>query len=572
MRGRQAWAAAAIGIALAIGAASFPWSQDAEGVAKGLDVIVAPYGYHWERPSSATLRLFPEPILDVFGMRLADASGKLIFNASTGAFQLSALDWLAGRYVLVRARLKDPSGDLDLDALSSALPGLVASPPVAALQFRGGRVRVWSRRLGIDQTLSPFSGSLNWLGPDRPLRLTLGGVWNGRWGDLETTVDQPAKFVTGAASDVKFGLTTAGATVTLDGAASFGSGPSFDGKVLLSTDSLASAAAWAGFGHSGLPDAAAGASGALSISRGQISFEDGQLSFKGQNFEGSAALQSGAEGWMASATLAAEKLDLAALIGPVPTTRDSEGWSHTPFQFPWPQIGLDLRFSIATAVWGAVSLADAAVSVSQRGGETHVRILDGSYADGSVAGDVIVRDCAIRCSWRATLSLVNAEAAAVTGAFGKSVANGVCAIDVDLSASGDSPAQLISSLDGEVGVTVRDGALLGINFEEALRRSKRRAIDIARDLVVGETSFRKLETKFSLAHGVAEFRGAKLTGPGVFVTGAGELDLPAQSSQISIEARQADALGHVSSDGATLDLTLQGPWRSPGLAAQTPAN
>jgi AsmA protein len=548
---------------LALGCASFPWRLEPERVAGRLDVFVAPYGYHWERPAVATLRLFPEPILDVFPLALDDAAGRPVFTAATGAARLSFWDLLFGRFTPLRARLKDASGDVDLDALAQALPALVDSPPVAALQTRGGELRVRSARFGIDEKVAPFNASWTWNGPDAPLHATLSGPLRGLKTDIEATVDAPAEFLAGRASAMRLEVTTEGAAATLDGDASIGAEPSFNGKISAKADSLARAAEWAVLDIPGLPDKPGGVSGLASAAPGVLNFEDGALMYGGQTFEGAAGLQKGAHGWNATATLAAERLDLALLLGPPPQLREADGaWSGAPILLPLPAFDLDLRISAASAAWGETLISDAAVAVTRRGGETALKILEAGFSGGVVKGDLILKGCAERCALRATLSLVNADAERLTGTLGRRVATGVCAVDLDVAAYGDSPAALVASSEGELGVTVRDGAILGVNFEEALRRSQRRPIEFARDLLVGETAFRKLEARLDLADGAARMREARLTGPGVSVTGEGTIDFGAQALDLSVQARQADALGHVSAGGAALGLTATGPWRS----------
>ncbi len=573
MRGWKVWATAGGGLALVLGVASIPWSLDPAPLVDRLNEAFAPRNYHWERPTSATLRVFPQPILDVFGLRLVDASGAVVFRASTAAVQLSIPQLLSGRYAAVRARLKEPTGDLDLDALAKLLPGLAQSSPVVTLQARGGQLRLTSAHYGIDETLAPVNGSLSWAGRDQPFHIAFGGVWRGRWTDVDATVAAPADLVRGRSSGVKFSAAADGAKAAIDGDAIVGDDPAFTGKIAANTRSLAEVAAWLQPDFVGAPDESAAATGKISVGNGLLSFDDGALTYNDQNFEGAASLQRGAKGWSASATLAAERLDLTAIFGPAPSMIDEFGrWSRAPLAPLLPAIDLDMRLSATALMWGSASFADAAVAITRRGDETTLKILDGSYAGGAINGEVIVKDCAQRCSTQATLTLANADASTLSQAFGKSLATGVCTADLDVSAYGDSVASIIDTAEGEVALTVREGAIIGVNFEEALRRGQRRTIDLSRDLFVGQTGFRKLEGKFYLADGAAQTRDLRLSGPGVQVTAAGAIYIAAQSSNATIEAKQADAIGQVSVDGASLGLRISGPWRARNVEVEMPQN
>lgn len=573
MRGWQAWAIAAGGLVLALGVASIPWSLDTDRLADRLNGAFAPRGYHWERPTSAQLRLFPEPILDVFGLRLADGAGKVVFTASTAALRLSIPSLLAGQYVMVRARLKEPAGALDLDKLAEAFPDLAQSSPAGTLQARGGQLRITSARFGLDETIAPINGALSWAGRDKPLHVVSGGVWRGRWTDVDATVTAPAELIGGGGANIKLSVAAAGAKAAIEGDIALGDIPAFSGKFSANAPSLADLANWLQASALGAPDEAVSGAGKISLAADLLNFEEGQFTYKGQTFEGAVGLQRGAKGWSASATLAADRLDLTSLFGPMPSMIDEFGrWSRAPLPQLLPSIDLDMRLSATSVSWGSAHFSDAAVAITQHGDETTVKVLDGGFAGGIINGVLIAKDCARRCATKATLTLANADAGELSNAIGKPLATGLCTVDLDVSVDGDSPESLIDTAEGELALTIRDGAILGVNFEEALRRGQRRTVDLSRDLFVGQTEFRKLEGKFYLADGAAQTRDLRLSGPGVQVTAAGAIDVGAQSFNATIEAKQADAIGHVSVDGASLGLRLSGPWMSRQLEVEPPQN
>lgn len=573
MRVSRAWAAGGAVVALALGAASIPWSLDPDRLLERMNGDLAPTGYHWERATSASLRIFPQPILDIFGLRLADASGAIVFRASTAAVRLSVPSLLSGRYAIVRARLKEPMGEVDLDAFAAALPSLMASSPPVFLQARGGQLHLRSKQFGVDETVSPINASLSWKGEEGPSHVVFGGVVHGQWATLDTTIDRPREFVAGRASDIKLSVVASSAQVSIDGAATLGGLPNFTGRLEAKADLLADAASWLGLDVANFPAAEGSISGKVSLAPGSASFDDGRLSFRGQSLEGSIGLQREAGAWTASATLAADQLDLTPLFGAPPRLTDEFGrWSHAPLIPSLPPIALDMRVSAAALNWGAANLSDVAVTVTRRNDELTLKALEGTYAGGSINGEVIVKDCAERCSTRATLTLANADMASLTSAFGKKFTTGLGTADLDISASGASPAELVRTAEGELALTIRDGELIGVNFEEALRRGQRRALDVSRDLLVGQTPFRKLEGKIYLADRVATCNDLRQSGPGVVIAGSGAIDIGDELLEARVEARQADALGHLSLEGASLGLNLMGPWRRPTLTVQSSTN
>jgi AsmA protein len=112
-----------------------------------------------------------------------------------------------------------------------------------------------------------------------------------------------------------------------------------------------------------------------------------------------------------------------------------------------------------------------------------------------------------------------------------------------------------------------EGALSGINLEEALRRSQRRPIDVARDMRIGGTAFDSLALKLELGHGIAHVVNGALAAQGVAANLQGKVDLPAQSWDLHVNAMQIDGSGRESPDAAHLSFDVVGPWTAPTIRA-----
>lgn len=572
MRLSGKWAWGGLAAALGMGCACVPWTLDPEALSVRLDES-APIGvFHWDKPARATLRLLPTPVLDVYGLRLVDREGKVAFEASAAAFGLSALNLAIGRYVLIRARLKDPTAEVDLDALAAALPTLLKSPPVQMLQARGGRLRLVSRRLGLSEDLSPVDGGFVWLGENRPLRVTFGGVWRGQWADVDASLGLPADFLAGLPSEASLKVSAAGASANLQGSAQLGDKPSFAGEVTASARSLSGAAGWLGLDGSQLADDAAEVSGRVSASPEMLSLDEGTLGYEQQNFEGIASLLKGAAGWSATATLAIEQLDLSKLIGPPTNISTPHGqWSRAPVRVNAPPLDVDVRLSAANLVWGETNFNDAALALRRQADKTTLKIIEAGYDGGALNGEIEISNCAVLCQTRATLTLANADFRALTRLTGRNSLSGRASFELDVAASGDTPASVVDTAAGKLRIDAVDGEIRGVNFEEALRRSQRRSLDLARDLAVGKTAFRDFSANLTIADGEAVVDSARLVAPGICVVGGGRIEIAKRAWAATIEARQADSQGEPSAEGASLAFGFSGPWRSPKLTL-TPHN
>jgi AsmA protein len=84
---------------------------------------------------------------------------------------------------------------------------------------------------------------------------------------------------------------------------------------------------------------------------------------------------------------------------------------------------------------------------------------------------------------------------------------------------------ITNGLAGKVTLAAKDGALNGINVEQALRRLERRPLSGAADVVGGRTPFDRLSAKFHVADGKARVEEAQMDSSLVRVRLAGETSI-----------------------------------------------
>jgi hypothetical protein len=108
--------------------------------------------------------------------------------------------------------------------------------------------------------------------------------------------------------------------------------------------------------------------------------------------------------------------------------------------------------------------------------------------------------------------------------------------------------------------------ILGVNLE-ALRRSRRRPIDVERDMRLGGTAFDKLDVSVSLSDGRAQIQRGAMTSHGMTADLNGLIELVAQRWALRLNAVQTDAAGEESQNAARLTLDIAGPWSAPTIRA-----
>jgi AsmA protein len=105
-----------------------------------------------------------------------------------------------------------------------------------------------------------------------------------------------------------------------------------------------------------------------------------------------------------------------------------------------------------------------------------------------------------------------------------------------------------------------------VSVEEALRRSQRRPVDVARDLGDGATHFLRGRMRLTIANGVATINEGRVEGPGSTIDVGGMIDIANRSWQAQARAVQTDSQGVPSADAARLTIILSGPWSAPNVS------
>ena len=560
----------ALGAALGLSLGLVNWPLDPSRVRRDLGVVIGPI----EAPALATLRLLPRPTLQLTDLRFGGAGAAVTAEAADAQVSLSLPHLLIGDFEPLGLTLRGAEIKLDLDAAERALANL-HRPPIARLMVDSASVAVVSVRRKLNTRLDIATARLDWASAGSGLRASATGRWRGQPVEATLDLDEPLAAVHGDPTPVRAALDAplgqwrfAGdwsPRGRLDGA-------NYRGQVSALIPSLSRFARWIGQPPPGPAPAGLELAGRFSASAAEAKLSDAVLTLGGQRFEGDLAAMKSPAGVSVSGTMAADALDLDALIGPPPTLiDDDDGWSKTP-ALPAPSQGLDLdlRLSASRAVWRGHAIEDAAAAVSQRDGRFAVKLLDAAYAHGALSGEMSIQNGQAACESKLALSLENADLGALLAEFGERNFTGEGSLKLTIKAHGRSPAEIVASADGEGSLEIADGALRHLNFEEALRRGQRRLIDVARDMNAGATRFGAAHGRIEVSNGEARFVDVATQSPGVSLAVSGAVDLAGRAWRAEVSARQSSDDGKPTPDGAHMDFALYGPWSGPVLAPILP--
>ena len=124
-------------------------------------------------------------------------------------------------------------------------------------------------------------------------------------------------------------------------------------------------------------------------------------------------------------------------------------------------------------------------------------------------------------------------------------------------------------LSGAAKFEFTDGAIRGINIAKTLRSLAPESLSGWQENAAEKTDFATLGASFKIAKGQAETPDLRLAGPLVRMTGAGSVDLPAQTLKFRVDPQLVASLegqgGKADLQGLGVPVVISGPWASPSI-------
>jgi AsmA protein len=580
MRRAVAWGFA-LALIVTLAACGFlRWQLSAAKIGDSLNAAFGPSPrLHWSAPQEASFSALPWPSVRMADARLEDAYGVNLLAAPEARLNLSLIELLRGRFIPTGVVLVSPTVTIDVDhppfagSDGSAGPASAARKalaPLASLRLSNGILRLVGAKRGLDTQIDKVQGRLDGLTIGDQLRFNLSAMWRSTPIAVAGALDDPEAAAKGAPSPVVFGLDSPLAKVAFGGALALGDTPSADGDLTASVHSIA---ALASFLNAQPPPVLAADDIAITAKLkggpNVLTLGEAKLTSGGQTLEGALAISDVGGRPAISGTLAAETLALMPLLGAPESLFDpSGGWSTRPFAFgALRTFDLDLRLSAAHLDVYGLPLADAAASIIVADGKLSASLMEATAYGGRLQGELGAAYVGPDLKMSARGELDDADLGAAIGSLTGPLMTGNGKAQFAVEASGASPAAAIARLNGTASLEAAHGSILGVNLEEALRRSRRRPIDFERDMHLGGTAFDKLEAALVLEDGRARVQRGVLTSHGVTAELDGAIELVAQSWALQVNAAQTDSAGLASEDASRLTLDIAGPWSQPTIRA-----
>ena len=226
------------------------------------------------------------------------------------------------------------------------------------------------------------------------------------------------------------------------------------------------------------------------------------------------------------------------------------------------------RVRVGALQVSGLKLSELDARMALAAGQLTVSPLSLKLYQGSAAGSLAVNAHEQRVSVRQTLSDVSIEPL-MKDVLAKDLLEGRGTVVLDLQARGQTLSEFKKTLAGSASLSLRDGALKGINLAQSLREIKARigqGQSTQAAQAAQKTDFSELAASFKIAGGVARSDDLRMKSPFLRLSGAGEVDLPGgQLNYLARVSAVASGQGQGGKDaadlkGLTLAVRASGPF------------
>ncbi|WP_456377166.1 AsmA family protein [Thiolapillus sp.] len=242
------------------------------------------------------------------------------------------------------------------------------------------------------------------------------------------------------------------------------------------------------------------------------------------------------------ATAAAEKPDFAALR----------------------KLDLEAKFSVGSLKINGLKMKNILLNVKSRKGVLTMDPISAALYEGKFQGSVRldVRQDTPRFSAKKNLSGIQIEPL-LNDLTGKAQLSGVGDVKVDISGKGLDDATIKRNLNGSFSIHFRDGAYIGFNLAQAIRKATGQATSDAPQ----KTDFAELKGSGVIKNGVVKNDDLYLASPALRVMGKGKVDLVREQVNYLLTTKIVGSLeGQGGSDklkGVAIPVRIKGDLNNP---------
>lgn len=544
----------------------------------GLDLVLR---------GDVAVSLFPTGSISFADVSLGEDS-KPLLAADRLTARLRLLPLLTGRVEiadvsLVRPRINVTFGHDGrsnwaalVDTLARAVSPKADRPADTAsfseIRINDGTIALNDAASGIKETFTNVELALAWPSISKSFAATGHLAWHDEEIDTSITLTDFAAALAGDRSGLRIRLNGKPLNLAFEGNWSTRPTLKIEGTLAADAASLRNTLRWAGlkpltgggFGRFALKAKTNVSSGTISLSTVNVEL-DGNVAEGVFTFatDGRQTLQG---------TLAADELDLTPYISTIRLlTSNERDWNRVPIALDGlTGFDLDLRLSAAHIKVARAKLGRTAIATNLRGGKLTVTIGESQAFGGILKGTLALAPSDLGADFKSQLQFTDVDLDDCLGElfqFRRLVGRGDMALTLD--ATGKSVLALTRTTNGSASLVGRQGALVGVNVEQLLRRLERRPLSGTGDFRTGRTPFEKLTVNLKIAQGTATVEDVRLEGSKVRLGLAGSASIPARDFDLRGVASLAAAKSADAPPAFELPFVVQGPWDDPIMLPDT---
>ena len=411
------------------------------------------------------------------------------------------------------------------------------------------------------ENLNDIDLSLAWPSISRSFAATGQFDWRGERVDGAISISDFVAALSGDRSGLKARLSSAPLKLAFDGTIANRTSAMMEGTLTVDSASLRNALEWTGrappgsggFGLFALKARANVVGASIALTNVNVELDgnvaEGVMTYSNN---GRQALQ---------ATLAADALDFTPYISTVRLLASgARDWNRQVFDLnALSTTDLDMRLSAARVTIGPSKLGRTAFGANLRDGMLALSVGEAQVFGGLARGSFSITRSDAVADAKAQFQFLDVDLqACASELFGVNRLSGRGNLNVSLATSGSSPFGLAQTLDGTATLTGHDGAIIGFNVEQLLKRLERRPLS-GGAFRSGTTPFDDLTVSLKFSEGIATIEDARMDGPASRVTLSGTASVPAREYNLK-------GVASLTSNGASgfeLPFVVEGPWDDP---------
>jgi len=463
----------------------------------------------------------------------------------------------------------EPNGQTNWSGLietlaRSQIAGATRVATFSEMRIDGGTVTV--RKAGKTvETLTDMEFSLAWPSISTSFGATGRFTWHDQPVDASLTLADFTAALAGNRTGLKLRVAGSPLKAAFEGSISVKPTLKIEGTLAADAASLREALIWTG--QQPLPG---GGFGRFSI-KAQTNVVGGTIGLSGVNVEldGNAAegvLTFATDGRQTlQGTLAADTLDLSPYVSTIRLlTANQHEWNSGRLTLDGlAGIDFDMRLSAGNVVMSSAKIGRTAIAANLRAGHLVITVGEAQAYGGVIKGSLALSNFEKGVDVKSHLQFSDVDLEACLGqVFGLRRLEGKGNISLNVEGTGESVLAITRTLNGDATLNGTNGALVGLNVEQLLRRLERRPLSGGGEFRSGRTPYDTISVILKVSNGTVNVENMMIKGAAVRLALAGSTSIPERDLNLKGTA----ALIGVSGPSASpfeLPFIVQGSWDDP---------